>query len=87
MHKRFFSVMYAVNIIMQALFSLITPAALLFALSYLFVKKLGAPEWIYVIAIVIGILIGLISMVRFVLSATAGLERLEKEQNKKQNRK
>ncbi len=87
MHKKFFSVMYAVNIIMQAIFSLITPAALLFALAFLFVKKLGAPSFIYVIAIVIGVIIGFISMIRFAISASEGLNRLEKEQNKKHNGK
>ncbi len=87
MHKKIFSVMYAVNIIAQAVFSLLTPAALLFALSWLFVKRFGAPTWIYVIAIVLGILLGLVSMIKFVITSSESLARLEKEQNKKQNGK
>ena len=85
MRSKLFSVLYAMNIIMQSLFDLAAPAALLFLISWLLVKRVGAPEWIYAIAIPLGILIGLYSMVRFILSATAALSRLE-EQNKS-NRK
>ncbi len=74
--------MYAVNIIMQAVFTLVIPAGLLLAISFLFVSRLGAPMWIYAIAITLGIIIGLISMVRFVIAASESLERLEKQQNK-----
>ncbi len=82
MHKKLFSVMYAINIIMQAIFSLITPAALLFALAFLFVRKMGAPSWLYAVALVLGIIVGFITMIRFVISASEALEHLEKGQNK-----
>ena len=71
--------MYALNIIAQAIFSLLTPAALMFAISWLFVSKAGAPEWIYAITVTVGIIAGLISMVKFVLSSASALERLEKQ--------
>ena len=84
MNSKFFSVMYAVNIISQAIFSLLTPVALMFGVSWLFIHKLSAPEWLYAVLIPIGVLFGLVSMVRFVLTATANLERLEKQnQNKR----
>ena len=78
MHKRFFGFMYGLNIISQAVFSLLTPAALLFAICWLLVSKCGAPEWLYAIFITVGVLIGLISMVRFAITASENLERLEK---------
>ena len=71
--------MYAMNIVGQAVFSLLTPAALLFCVSWLLVKRASAPEWIYAVLIPIGIIAGLVSMVKFVLSATSALERLEKQ--------
>jgi len=77
MKSKLFSVLYAMNIVMQALFDLAAPAALLFFISWLFVKRVGAPEWIYAITIPVGILIGLYSMVRFIITATAALTRLE----------
>lgn len=79
MHKKFFGFMYGLNIISQAIFSLLTPVALLFFVCRLLVKKANAPEWLYAIFITVGILIGLASMVRFTISASENLERLERQ--------
>ena len=90
MQNKLFSVMYGVNIVAQAIFSLLTPAALMFGIGWLFINKVGAPEWLYAILIPIGILVGLISMVKFVIAAGVNLERLEKQtgnQNKTGNDK
>ena len=46
----------------------------------------SAPEWSYAVAIVIGILIGFYSMIKFIISAMKNLERLE-EQRKNNNGK
>ena len=79
MQNKFFSVMYGINIVAQAVFSLLTPAAVMFGIGWLFVNKVGAPTWLYAILIPIGILAGLISMVKFVIAAATNLERLEKQ--------
>jgi hypothetical protein len=78
MYKRFFSVLYALNIIFQAIFTLLIPPSLLFLVTWLAVDKLGAPSWIYAITVTVGVIAGLISMIKFVLSAASNLERLEK---------
>ena len=80
--------MYAINIIAQAVFSLVTPAALMFCVAWLLVTKASAPEWLYAVMIPVGIIAGLVSMVKFVISATSALERLEKQakNNKKTGR-
>lgn len=85
MYRKFISAMYAVNIVAQSIFSLVTPAALTFAVAWLLVKKVGAPEWIYAVFITFGVIVGLVSMVRFAITASENLERLEKqrENNKK----
>ena len=85
MHNKLFSFLYGINILGQAIFTLVTPAALTFLISWLFVSKVGAPGWLYAVLIPIGVIAGLISMVRFVIVATANLERLEK--NSKGNSK
>jgi mannose/fructose/N-acetylgalactosamine-specific phosphotransferase system component IIC len=87
MKSKFFSALYALNIIAQAIFDLALPAALFFALSWVLVKNAGAPEWIYAIAIPLGVLIGFYSMIKFVLSATAALSRLEEQNEKSKNDK
>lgn len=73
------SVLYSLNIIFQAIFDLVLPTALAFLLAMLFIGKLGAPKWLYAIFIPIGAVIGFVAMIRFIITACAGLERLEKQ--------
>lgn len=77
--------MYAINIVSQAIFSLLVPVGLMILAAWLMVDRVGAPKFVYAIAIVLGFLIGLYSMVRFVMTATANLERLENQDNKDNN--
>ena len=79
MQSKLFGVMYSINIVAQAIFNLLTPAALMFCVAWLFVNKVSAPEWLYAVLIPIGIIAGLVSMVKFVLSAKCALERIEKQ--------
>ena len=86
MYKRFVNVLYALNIIFQAFFTLATPIALGILASWLLTKYASAPDWIYAPLVIIGVLGGFYSMIKFVLSAMAGLERLEKEQTEKEKK-
>jgi hypothetical protein len=85
MHNKLFSFLYAINIVSQAIFSLLVPVGLMILAAWLMVDRVGAPKFVYAIAIVLGFLIGLYSMVRFVMTATANLERLENQDNKDNN--
>ena len=82
MNNKLFGFLYAVNIIGKAIFTLLTPAALMFGISWLLVSRAGAPSWIYAVFISVGIIAGLVSMVKFVINATSNLERLEKQNRK-----
>ena len=82
MNNKLFGFLYAVNIIGQAIFTLLTPAALMFGISWLLVSRAGASSWIYAVFISVGIIAGLVSMVKFVINATSNLERLEKQNRK-----
>ena len=86
MYKNFVSAIYVFNIVMQSLFTLLTPAALAFLACWLSVSKLGAPSWIYAIFLPLGIIIGFVSMIKFAISASESLERLEKERNDKNDK-
>ena len=77
MYKRFLSIAYVMNIVFQALFSLITPIGLFFLVGWLLVRYASVGEWIYAPLIILGVLAGLVSMVRFVISAMSAYERLE----------
>ena len=81
--KKLVNAMYVLNIIAQANFDLALPIGFGVLGSWLLVKYASAPGWIYAPLVVIGALIGFYTMIKFVLSAMAALERLEKEQNSK----
>lgn len=80
MHRKFFNAMYVFNVVLQAFFTLLTPIAIGFFSAWLLVSRLAAPEWLYVVFIILGVGSGLLGMVRFVLSSMSGIERLESEQ-------
>lgn len=77
------SFLYVLNIIMQALFSLLFTVAVFFGIAYLFVELVGLPSFLYAVFILLGVATGIYSMVKFILSAMAALERLERERNLK----
>jgi uncharacterized membrane protein YcjF (UPF0283 family) len=76
------SFIYILNIIAQALFSLLFSVAVFFGIGYLAVNSWGAPSWVYVPLILVGVGVGFVSMVKFILSAMAGLDRLEAQRRK-----
>ena len=79
MYKKIISAAYALNIIFQAFFTLAMPIGFGALFAYLLVSYASMPEWIYAPSIIIGVLMGFYSMIKFVISAMAGLERLEKQ--------
>lgn len=85
MHKKFFNALYLINIISQAIFTLAIPIGFGFLISWLLVRFAGAPTWLFAIFITLGAISGFVSMIKFVLSAMAALERLENEQRERKN--
>ena len=82
MYKNFVSSLYVLNIVFQCIFSLATPIGLTVLISWLLVRYAGAPGWIYAPIVIVGVITGLISMVKFAISASEALERLEKQNSK-----
>lgn len=81
--NRLMNVMYVLNIVVQSFFNLLLPIGLMVLFSWLLTEKMNVGQWIYVVLILLGVIVGFISMIRFILTAMAGLERLEKEQKNK----
>ena len=71
--------MYLWNIVIQSIVSLLSPIAILFALAWLLAERAGVGGWIYVVLILLGVFVGLLSMVRFLLGASRALDSLERE--------
>lgn len=85
--KNFMNAMYALNIVLQSFWTLLMPIGLAVFLGWILTEKCGFGQYVFVILILLGVVIGMISMVKFLLSALAGLERLENEQkNHKKNK-
>ena len=85
--KSSYSTFYVVNIVAQAIFTLIWYIFTALVIGWLLTNKLGAPSWTYVPLIMVGVALGLVSMVRFILAAMNSLERIEEENRKKKKLK
>ena len=79
MYKKIIGAMHALNILFQAIYSLGLPIGIGALISYLLTKNGIAESWIWAILLTVGTLMGLYSMVKYLLSAIKNLERLEKE--------
>ena len=81
--KEGYSAIYVINIVFQAIFTLLWNIGLALAISYASVEWLSAPDWIYVPLIIIGVIFGFVSMVRFIIGAMNALDRIESDRKKK----
>ena len=81
--KESYSAFYVMNIVFQSIFTLVWQIALALFVGWIFVEFVGAPDWAYVPLILLGVGTGLVSMVRFILTAMKSLERLEEQRRKK----
>ena len=81
--KESYSAIYVINIVFQAIFTLFWNIGLALAIGWASVTWLGAPDWIFVPLVIVGVVLGFISMVRFILGAMRALERIEDERRQK----
>ena len=85
MYRNLVGALYVLNIVFQAIFTLLTPPAIFFFINYLCVSKLSFPKWTYAVSLSVGFILGIISMIKFAISASEGLERLEKQRKNKKD--
>lgn len=83
-YGKFVGAVYIINVVVQSFFSLACPMLLGVFGSWLLVEKAGAPTFIYAILTVLGALIGLYSMIRFILTTMAAVERLDAQREEKE---
>lgn len=81
MYKRFVNSLYVLNILFQAFFTLLVPVGLGALVAYLLTTFTDVGGWIWAVLLILGVFSGLYSMIKYILTAMAALERLEKEQN------
>jgi len=80
-YKKLITPIYVINIVFQAILSLLSPVAVMFLFAWLLVTKLAAGGWVYVVFIMLGVFAGLYSMVVFILNASRALEAIEKQKS------
>ena len=82
MQRKLIRGMYLWNLVLQSILSLLTPIGFSTLVAYLLSER-GVGSWIYAVLIILGVFVGLSSMIRFLLAATAQIERLEQEHQSK----
>lgn len=82
-----YSTFYVINIVFQSIFTLLWQIGAAVFIGWIFVSNLNAPPWIYVPIILVGVISGLVSMVRFILSAMQALDKLEEQKRQKTKKK
>lgn len=82
--KNTYNAVYVINIVFQAIFTLLWQIGLAVFIGWVTVDRLGAPEWLYVVFITLGAITGFISMIKFILKAMRSLDSIEKERKAKQ---
>ena len=82
MYKKIANSLYILNTLFQALYCLGLPIGLAALASYLLTEYASFPGWIWALLITLGVMVGLYSMVKFILVSMKSFERLQKEREK-----
>ncbi|GEM_PF-3767710 len=82
--KKFVREIYYFEMAVQSFVSLALPIGGFALLSWFLVEKKGAPSWLYAPLILFGTLVGLFSMVKFLLGASKQIEALQKQHETKE---
>lgn len=82
-YRKLVGALYMINILVQGLFTLLIPAGVMFLISWLLVSYAGAPLWLYAVLVPIGVISGFVSMIKFVIHAAEGAEKLNAERKNK----
>ena len=91
MHKKIISALELLNILFQSFYTLALPIGIGALISFLLTKFLSAPSYVWAIFLILGVFVGLYSMIKYILTATAGIDRrdrqtkqMEREQKEKE---
>ena len=82
MHRKIFSAVFILNTLLQALITLLFPIGATLLFSYLAVTHLSFSPITYAIAVPLGAIFGIYSMIRFILSAMRAIEAIERGQKR-----
>lgn len=81
MHKKIFSALELLNILFQAFYTLAMPIGIGALAAFLLTKYALFPSWIWAVLLILGVFIGLYTMIKYILTATGGIDRRNKQEN------
>ena len=81
-----YSAIYIVNVVFQSVITLLMHIGGGLLLAWLLVEKCGLPSWLYAITILVGVITGFFSMIKFILSTMNALNHIEKSQKSKRRK-
>ena len=84
MLRRGFSALYIINLITTSIFTLLFDVGIFVLIAWLLTSKLSVGLWVYIPAVLLGLGIGILSMLKFILTSMRALERLDEEQTEKE---
>ncbi len=87
MPKKVFRAVYALNYVFQAAFSMLVPAGAMILGGWLLTERCGVGSWAMVLAIVLGVLLGLYSMFYYIVKTMKHVDPTEGEESDKYGRK
>lgn len=83
MPKKVFRGVLALNVIFQAGFSLAFPAGLFLLGGWFLTERCGFGEWTMVVAVVLGVLSGVYSVFRYILTVAKQFDAMDKQDTKR----
>ena len=87
MYRQTFNAVYVLNIVLQSIFTLLFDVGIFVLLGWLFTAKLSFERWVFNPLILLGIALGVFSMVKLILISMKNLEALEESQINSKNKK
>ena len=83
MRGKIFNFAYAMNFISQSAFSLIMPLGIFLWLGYWLTTDMGAPQWVFAVCIVVGVLTGVLSMFKYIILASKHMPKAKEKEHRK----
>ena len=87
MPKKLFRVVYALNYVFQAAFSMLAPAGLLILLGWWLTERRGWGKWAMAVCVILGVGLGVYSMFYFIIKTAKHVDPTQSEEGERRGRK
>ena len=85
MHKDIFRFNYAMNYVFQVTISMLTPATIWIGFGLLLHRRWGVGKWALILCIIVGVISGVISMFRFLMTSARMIDPIAEDEKKEED--